>query len=280
MSSTHGRSERDYVLGTHDAEIARLGFQHGIWRDEVLRAWRDAGIGAGSRVIDVGAGPGLASLDLCEIAGPEGEVVAVERSARFLELLRAEADRRGLCNLRTVEADLMHAPLPTTTGGYDAAWCRWVACFVPDPALLVQRIAQSLRPGGAAVFHEYHAYGTYGLLPPRQELSSFVEAVFESWRAQGGEPDIGRSLPGLVVDAGLEIASVRPLARAARPVDALWEWPAGFVRTNVPRLVALGVRTQAWGEGVLRAVDRAERDPSSVFITPTVLELVARRPTA
>jgi hypothetical protein len=24
--------ERDYVLGTHDAEIARLGLQHRIWR--------------------------------------------------------------------------------------------------------------------------------------------------------------------------------------------------------------------------------------------------------
>ena len=36
--------ENDYVLGTHDEEIARLGFQHGVWRSTVLDCWRNAGI--------------------------------------------------------------------------------------------------------------------------------------------------------------------------------------------------------------------------------------------
>jgi hypothetical protein len=57
----------------------------------------------------------------------------------------------------------------------------------------------------------------------------------------------------------------------------LWRWPAGFVRTNVPRLVELGLRDQAWGERVLRALDDAEAQPASIFVTPTVLELIAVR---
>ncbi len=28
----------DYVLGTHDAEIARLGLQHRVWRESMLAA--------------------------------------------------------------------------------------------------------------------------------------------------------------------------------------------------------------------------------------------------
>ncbi|MFZ9880856.1 MAG: class I SAM-dependent methyltransferase [Phycisphaerales bacterium] len=279
MGATHHRSDRDYVLGTHDAEVARLAFQHSIWRSEVLRAWSGAGIGRGSRVLDVGAGPGFATLDLADIVGDGGEVTAVERSARFLELLRAEAQARGHGNVRTAELDLMHDPLPTPSAGagFDAAWCRWVACFVPDPGLLVRRMAEALRPGGTAVFHEYHEYATYRVLPVRAEITAFVEAVFETWRAQGGEPNIARALPRLLVDAGLEIVSVRPLARAARPGEELWNWPAGFVRVNTPRLVEIGARTVAWGESVLKAVDEAERDPASVFMTPTVLEIVARK---
>ena len=36
--------ERDYLLGTHDAEVQRLGLQHRVWRPRVLDAWRRAGI--------------------------------------------------------------------------------------------------------------------------------------------------------------------------------------------------------------------------------------------
>jgi hypothetical protein len=52
-------TERDYVLGTYDEEIARLGLQHRVWRPVVLECWQKAGITVGSRVLDVGAGDSL-----------------------------------------------------------------------------------------------------------------------------------------------------------------------------------------------------------------------------
>jgi len=57
-------AERDYVLGTQDAEIARLGVQHRVWRPCMIDALDRAGITRGCRVVDVGAGPGFATLDL------------------------------------------------------------------------------------------------------------------------------------------------------------------------------------------------------------------------
>ena len=68
--------ENDYVLGTNDEELERLGLQHRVWRPIVLDCWRRAGITFGSRVIDVGAGPGFATMDLAELVGP------TERSSR------------------------------------------------------------------------------------------------------------------------------------------------------------------------------------------------------
>lgn len=269
-------ADRDYVLGTHDAEVDRLAFQHDVWREDAHSAWRRAGVASGSRVVDIGAGPGFATLDLAEIVGPAGRVLAVERSGRFAELLRGEVARRRIDCVDVVEADLMLEPIGI--GHADMAWCRWVACFVPDPALLVRRMAASLRRGGSAVFHEYVEYGSYQLLPDGEPIDAFVEAVSESWRRQGGEPDIARSLPRLIGEAGLEIESARPIVLGASPRDRLWHWPAGFVKTNVPRLVDLGVRSPQWGAWVLDRLERAESDPRSIFITPTVLEIIARLP--
>src|SRR5690349_6708028 len=92
-------TERDYVLSTHDEELARLGLQHRVWRSVVLNCWRRAGITVGKRVLDVGAGPGYATVDLAEIVGPTGQVVAVERSHNFVEALSRSIRNRSLPNI-------------------------------------------------------------------------------------------------------------------------------------------------------------------------------------
>lgn len=91
--------ERSYYLGTHDAEIRRLGLQHRVWRPHVLDAWRRAGISPGASVVDAGAGPGYASLDLAEIVEENGRVIALERSERFTDALARAAASRGLGNI-------------------------------------------------------------------------------------------------------------------------------------------------------------------------------------
>lgn len=270
VSSSH--AERDYVLGTHDAEIDRLAFQHSVWREEVHRAWHAVGIGPGARVADVGCGPGFASVDLARLVGPTGRVHAIDRSRRFLDALSSASQAAGHPWIETHEADLMQQPLPARD--LDAAWCRWVACFVPDVPRLVASVAAALRPGGRFILHEYFAYSNYGLIPRRPEIAAFVEAVYESWRAQGGEPDAALGLPRTLVDAGFDLVSARPIGFATRPHERNWRWPAEFVRTNVPRLVELGVRDASWGTRVLAALAEAERDPASIFVTPTVMELI------
>ena len=74
--------------------------------------------------------------------------------------------------------DLMEEPIGTLQ--LDAAWCRWVACFVTSPAKLVANVATALRPGGAAVFHEYIDYATWRLAPRRPAFESFVQRVMET----------------------------------------------------------------------------------------------------
>src|SRR5581483_7155743 len=128
MSTT---GERDYVLGTHDEEIVRLGVQHRVWRSVVLDCWRRAGITVGSKVADVGAGPGYATLDLAEIVGSAGNVLAFERSTKFVSAARAAIQARGFSNIEMREVDLMTDEMPATE--VDFSWCRWVMAFVSSP---------------------------------------------------------------------------------------------------------------------------------------------------
>lgn len=271
-----GTPERDYVLGTHREEVERLGLQHRVWRPHVLECWRRAGITTGSKVLDVGAGPGYATLDLAEIVGPTGEVHAAERSGNFVAIARQVCASRGLAHVRFHEQDLMAGPL--SVSGMDATWCRWVASFVSDPGRLVATVAAALRPGGTAIFHEYLDYRTWRLAPPCPPLEAFVTEVMASWRASGGEPDVALALPSLLEAAGLRIRHLEPKVFVVPPADFIWKWPTGFVESNLQRLLELNRVDAAWIAEVREALRKAEADPRTLMITPMVLEIVAEKP--
>ena len=267
---------RTYLLGTHDEELQRLGLQHHVWRPRVLDCWRRAGITAGWRVIDAGAGPGWATADLAESVGRTGEVWALERSDRYFEYLTERAKVLGLPQVRPHQLDLVTDDLPVE--GADAFWIRWVLAFIPEPERVLAKLAAALKPGGVAIIHEYVDWGTHSLLPsPKPAYESFVQFVLDDWRASGGEPDIGRRLPDLCPAAGLRIREVRALGEIAAPTDVMWRWTSSFVRGYAPFLADSGKRTRAWADAVVAEIDEAERDPRTLVVTPYLMEVIAEK---
>ncbi|MBU3728409.1 MAG: methyltransferase domain-containing protein [Phycisphaerales bacterium] len=266
-----------YVLGTDPVERGRLELQHNLWRPALHEALVRAGVTAGAHVIDVGAGPGLATADLLHAVGPQGTVHALERSPAFV----AELQQRYAADSRVTvsQVDLVEDSLPVTPLTVDASWCRWVAMFLPGhgPEHLVRQLAQAIRPGGAAIFQEYVHYQTYGLVPFDPDIHSFHEQVMRSFASGGGQTNIAGRLLRALADSGFAIEHVRTIIHAARPQDPFWQWPSSFLRIYAPRLVEQGLADEAWLARALAALDRAERDPASVFTTPAVLEIVARR---
>jgi SAM-dependent methyltransferase len=271
MSQT---KERDYVLGTHEDELERLGVQHRAWRDVVLDCWRNAGITAGSEVLDVGAGPGYATVDLAEIVGRAGKVIAVERSINFVNAINHSIESRELSNVKVHELDLMNDDLPG--GPFDFSWCRWVLCFVSNPNALVKKISGALRPGGRAIFHEYGHYTTWRFVPPRPNHEEFRDYVVATWRGSGGDPDTGLRLPAWLNDAGLTIRSIVPRIFCIQPSDYMWQWPAQFIQVHLLRLQELGKIDASFGDKVRADLAAAERE-GSFMMTPLVLEIVAEK---
>ncbi len=268
-------TERDYVLGTHDEEIARLGLQHRVWRSVVLDCWQKAGITVGQRVLDVGAGPGYATRDLAEIVGPGGEVVALERSSKFVTAMKEACRARALTNVKIHELDLMANDLPK--GDYDFSWCRWVASFVTDPSLLIKKLAGVMPRGGVSVFHEYAHYETWRFFPGIPNQDRFREHVIASWRESGGEPDGASKLPALLSENSFVIRSATPHIFCVKPAHYMWQWPAGFIEVYLPRLQEMGRVDQKFADQLRADLAEAERRPNSFVITPLVLEIVAEK---
>lgn len=265
----------DYVLGTDDDEIQRLGVQHRVWRPRVVEAWRRAGFTTGQHLLDVGCGPGYATLDLAAIVGRAGRVTAIDRSPRFLKHVARSLKAAGVTNVDIVEHDLDASGLPSLDA--DGAWCRWVFAFVSQPRELLRSIGASIKPGGKLVLYEYFDYATWKMVPRSAAFEKFVEAVMKSWRHTGGEPDIAMDLVSWLPEEGFEIVELQPFVDFVSPADSIWQWPSSFVEVGLSRLVQLGHLNKEEAQAARESFAAAERNPNSRLVTPAVLEVIARR---
>lgn len=270
-------SERDYILGTHEAEVERLGLQHRVWRARALDAWRRAGFTIGQHLLDVGAGPGYAAFDLADMVGPEGRVCAIERSERFVAVLRERARRCGYENITVHCQDVSLDGLPVAEGSMDGAWCRWIFAFLRQPRQLLDALAEALRPGGTLVIHEYLDHRTWRLAPRSLLMEKFVAEVMGSWRDSGGEPDIALDLPAWLEEAGFVLRELHPIIDIIQPSSFVWHWPASFIDVHLRRLVELGRIAPALAEEIRDDFHGRSSSPSTLMITPTVLEIIAER---
>lgn len=271
------REEREYVLGTHEEELRRLGFQHQVWAPQTTRAWERAGFGPGQRLLDLGSGPGYATLDLAALAGETGAVLAVDVSQRFLAHLARSAEVLGVRNVRWEEQDAESLSLPPAS--FDGAFARWVLCFTRRPEAVLRGVAAALRPGGRFVVMDYCRYEGITLAPPHPAFERVIQATARSVRARGGSMDIGQELPGMMVQTGFKVERVEPVVRLARPGSALWKWPESFFTTYIPSLVETGMITEEDGRAFHDAWRERAAEPGAFLLTPPMVTITAvRRP--
>jgi SAM-dependent methyltransferase len=264
----------DYVLGTGDEEVQRLGLQHRVWRPRVLAAWKRAGLGRGHTVLDAGSGPGFATLDLADIVGPSGRVVAIERSKHYASVLRTQAARRALGNLTIIEGDLDELSLDGSS--FDRIWCRWVLAFVVEPRAVLAKMIDALRPGGTIVFHEYFDYGTWRMAPRLATLEEFVRLVMKTWRDAKGEPDVGLAIPAWLEELGMNVVTLSPTIEVAPAGSPYWEWLAAFVHSGVRRLVELELLDDS--DAAVMTHELADAYARGArMITPGLFEVIATR---
>ena len=267
--------EDPYLLGTDSEERQRLETQHRLWAEWARDLWDRAGFGRGHHLLDLGCGPGFAALELADRVGAEGQVLAVDESARFIEALGQEAARRELSQL-AARVERVET-LRLEPGSLDGAFARWLFCFLPEPLPIIERVVSGLRPGGRLVVWDYLNYRATALHPRSPAFERVLAAVDESWRRTGGDLNVGERLPGLIAGAGCRLLELVPLSRFARPGTALWQWPTGFFCGYVPRLVEAGLLTEGERQAFEAEWREREQDPGAFLSAPHMVGIIAEK---
>lgn len=270
----------EYVLGTGHDEAVRLGFQHRLWAAHTTQLWERARVEPGQTVLDLGCGPGHATIDLAEIVGPTGQVIGIDESATFLKQLNDLAQARRYKHVQRVLGDVqdLGSCMPGQKAFADVAFARWTFCFLPDPAAVVRGLSHMLKPGGRLAVLDYFNYERAMTLAPRREIfSKVVNAIAASWRTRGGDTDVSGKLPSMLLANGFRIDHLEAVQRIARPGTTLWHWPESFWKTYLPRLEEMHFITTEDRINFERCWEEASNDPATFIQLPTVYLIVATR---
>lgn len=261
-----------YLLGDAARERSRLRAQAALW-DPVSHAFFDRlRIRPGSRVLEIGPGPGSLHAELRHrVRGP---IDAVEPSAVFAARLGAIARRDGLGPGRLWGAPLAAVALPRSH--YDLIFARWVFLFLPDPERRVRQLAAALKPGGRLALQDYHRE-TLALVPRPPGWERFLAADRAFFASAGGDASIGDRLPVMLRRAGLRVGPVQATIKTGAPGSAVWRWLTTYFLSVMDRYACVPPFAPADARRLARAWRRASRDPASLLIAPAVLDLVGRR---
>ena len=210
-----------------------LELRNDVYRRPLITALDRLGLREGWKCADVGAGGGDVTVALARVVGRDGRVYAIDsdpaRRDEVAAAAAAAAQAQVVALTQTGEELTLPEPL-------DLAFCRFVLLHVHSPVAVLGRMRAAVRTGGWVVAQE--PVTTAGRIGGRP--LSMPDAR---------HPDVGAILPGLAVDAGLELVDAWAEAPAwcgpgpvAEYLEAMTEMSPGDEPVLLPPLVTVVAR--------------------------------------
>ncbi len=187
---------------------------------------KEARIGIGQKVLDIGGGSGEPSFTISGIVGPTGSVMYTDPVAGMVEAAQAEAGRRGLTNthFKRCSADA----LPFADRTFDVAVGRLSAMFFVDPVTAVREALRVILEDG---YVSFAVWGPKEASPFFSTITDVVDRFVEVPPQNPDAPDAFRfavpgKLAGILENADAKNVIARQLnfqIEAAISFEQFWQ---------------------------------------------------------
>jgi ubiquinone/menaquinone biosynthesis C-methylase UbiE len=264
-----------YILNYRREEQERLQRQAQQLAHESSWLFDQIGVSAGARVVEIGCGPhGCLDL-LAERVGPSGSVVGVENNQDAVDLARKLMNERGLTNVEVLCRDARSTELPRAA--FDVATARLVLITAPEPQQIIAEAVALVRPGGWVAFHETD-YMTHVSDPPSEASKRLFKLLVTYLEKNGIDPFIGRKLPRLLREIGIEDVRVNPLIHVFPPGHGRRRILLDFVENLSERILAQKLIGERELTDLKRAVRRHLDDPGTLVVSNLFFQSWGRKP--
>jgi SAM-dependent methyltransferase len=264
-----------YSLGSSPGESARLQRQAEELAADSVALLDRVGLRPGQIAIDLGCGPrGILDLLAGRVA-PAGRVIGLDADPAHTAMAAEFAAERGLSGVEIVTADARATGLPT--GSFDLVHARFLLVNLPDPAEVAAEMVRLAKPGGWVASAEAdmeHAL-CYPPHPAFDRLSDIFTAAF---RRNGADPWLGRRIPELFRQAGLEDVNVEARVMMYPPGNSRQAVRLDLVRSMRPQVLEMGLASAAELDELDAAARAHLTDPRTVVMSGLLFLSWGRKP--
>ena len=233
-----------YALGSTKSEHERLIRQAARLAPCTERFLREAGIGPGQRVLDLGSGVGDVAMLVARIVGPSGAVVGIERDPRSLDRARARVAEAGLHNVSFVQSDVSQI---TASKPFDAAVGRFILMWLPDSASVLRQLSRLVRPGGILAFQEPAWAPIFAISTHLRLWSAAASLMCETFRRSGANPEMGLALYRMFQEAGLPAPTMQMEVPLGDDSDFI-RWMYDVICSLRPQIEQLSLSLETLGD--------------------------------
>ena len=203
MIETHANAIGDcgtYTYGKfqdNGRELARLNLQAEVaWQAEQGTLLRH-GLSPHSRVLDVACGTGAITCQIAKLLR-SGSILGIDLNDSLLR----QARERTMVPDANVDFRMENVYRLEAIPQFDFAYARFLFQHLDRPDLALRSIRKTLRPGGRVLVVDVDDRDLV-CVPVNNNFSQFLDEAARGQKRGGGNRMIGRTLPGLLQQAGL-----------------------------------------------------------------------------
>jgi len=158
----------------------------------------------GAAVLEVGCGPGTDVFEMVDVVGPSGRLVGLDASEAMIAEARRRASERRVAVTFEV-GDVEALPFPDAT--FDVCRASRLLEHLSDAGRALSEMARVTRRGGRVIVFDFD-WETLIIDHPDKETTRTIVLSYSDSMRNGW---IGRQLPRLFREQGLEVLSVDPV---------------------------------------------------------------------
>jgi ubiquinone/menaquinone biosynthesis C-methylase UbiE len=264
-----------YALGSSLGESARLHRQAEELAADSMSLLDRVGLRPGQAAIDLGCGPrGIVDL-LAERVMPAGRVVGLDADPAHTAMAAEFAAGRELSGVEMLTADARATGLPA--GSFDLVHARTLLVNLPEPAEVAAEMMRLARPGGWVASMEpdtEHAL----CYPPHPAFDQLCDIFTVAFRRNGADPWIGRRVPELFRQAGLDDVTVEVRVQSYPPGNTRRTVRLDLVRAMRRQVLEMGLASAAELDDLDAAARAHLTDPHTAVMSGLLFLTWGRKP--
>jgi hypothetical protein len=149
--------------------------------------------------------------------------------------------------------------------------------WIDNAEEILHKVAKAMKPGAKMVIHEYFDWSTFQTEPHKPALMKGVTAILKNFMKPPSNINIGRELPAIFKNIGIELVAQRGMHKMPKPDDLAWQWPYSFLHIFMPKLIDMGLLSQEEVTTALAELEELTKNPDATIFTPMMIEVIGEK---